>query len=787
MATRKYYRKDIHTLSTTSKGKSQSKEKSLFKRKSAKKKQKKRPWKKIILRGILICVLIFVGVFAYFARQLPNPKDFQERVVKESTKIYDREGKIMLYEAGSNIKRTYVKLDDISIDLQKATIAAEDANFYSHPGVDIKGLARALIFRGEKGGGSTITQQFIKNALLSPERTMSRKIKEAILSLELERRYSKNQILEFYLNQVPYGSVYYGAESASRHYFQKPAKNLTLAESATLAALPQSPTYYLQDAEAREERKDWILDRMVKLGYARGVEARAAKKEKVKLAAIPEEMLAPYFVMDVRKELSEQYGKEYQLMGLKVYTSLDYDLQELAEKTVKEKSGKVARWYAAENMALVSINPNNGEILAMVGGRDFATSQVNIWTPTQSLSFQSPGSAFKPIVYASAFKKGYTPDTILWDVKTDFGNYSPDNYDAKQRGPIKMKEALAQSLNIPAVKTLYLAGLKNTAEVAKSMGMLDSFDEKIDSRNLDFSMAIGGKSIVPLELVSAFGTFATEGYRILPTHIVKIEDRNGKVIWENKTSKVKVLDKTVAQQINSILSDNNLRSPMFGWSSYLNLGKWAAVKTGTAATKNGKVTDVWTVGYTRNLVTGVWIGNNHNEPMYRGSDGSNVAAPVWNSFMKEATRNESKVAFPQYKKVRTGKSILDGYLPGKHCILWYLDKNNPRGKSINRSDPQLWRWEKPINGFSLQEDEEKEEKKTNTGTKKTKPTPKPPSPSPTPTLIPTPTPTPPTPTPTIPPEGEGKLKHGAILETQIRNLIKRTSTFLIYNRVFCVS
>jgi membrane peptidoglycan carboxypeptidase len=756
MATRKYYRKNIPI---------KSKQKNSLKVKD--KNEKPRRWPRVLLGLSLFGFILATAIFAFFAKQLPNPKDFQERVVKESTKIYDRTGKVLLYEAGSNLKRTYVDLKEISPELQKATIVAEDDDFYHHPGVDIKGLFRALIFRGEKGGGSTITQQFIKNALLTPERTLTRKIKEAILSLELERRYSKDEILEFYLNQIPYGSIFYGAESASQQYFHKKSKDLTLAQAATLASLPQSPTYYLQNPKARDERKNWILDRMAKLGYISAKKAEAAKKQTIKLVVNQDStMLAPYFVNDVKKSLAEMYGEQnYQLMGLKVYTSLDYDLQAKAENTVNEWADRTNRWYNAKNIALTSIDPKTGEILAMVGGANFSQSQVNIWTPENALSFQSPGSAFKPIVYATAFKKGFTPDTILWDVKTDFGGYAPTNYDMKQRGPIRMKQALAQSLNIPAVKSLYLAGIPETINTAKSMGMIKTFDKSIISNSPDLSMAIGGRSIVPLELVSAYGVFATEGYRNLPTNIVKITTRTGKTIYQHKKSSVKVLDREVARTINSVLSDNSLRAPMFGNNSWINLGPWAAVKTGTAATETGKVTDVWTVGYTKNIVTGVWVGNNQNQPMYKNADGSNVAGPIWNQYMRKATANDSKIAFPRYKQIRTGKAILDGQVSGRHCILWWVNKDDPRGTYPQNAslDPQFIRWENAINGFKGTKTIPDKASVTSTpAKKKTTPTAQPkktssPTTTPkqtpisTPSITPTPTPTTtetPTPSPT---------------------------------------
>ena len=715
MPSRKYYRSIIH--------------------KSQRKKRKIWLFLKIGA-GLFLASLIFLGgVFVYFASQLPNPEEFESRVIKESTKIYDSSGKILLYEAGREIKRTYVTLDQISPYLQKATIAAEDANFYNHPGIDIKATIRALIYDilhlGKKlQGGSTITQQFIKNAMLTPERTISRKIKEIILALELERRYSKDKILEFYLNQVSYGSVFYGVESASRYYFGKSAKDLTLAEAASLAALTRSPTFYLQNEEAREKRKNWILDRMVKLGFISKSEAEKAKKKKIKMEIKSEKMKAPYFVNEVKKILEEKYGEDYQLMGLKVYTTLNYKLQTLAEKVIKEWSKKIEKWYGASNAALVALDPKTGNILAMVGGRDFKETQVNIWTPEIGKSFQSPGSAFKPIVYASAFKKGYTPNTIIWDVKTDFFGYSPDNYDFKERGPVKMKEALAQSLNIPAVKTLYLAGIEDTIFLAKGMGMIKSFDPKLDPTKPNLSMAIGGKGVVPLELVSAFSVFANEGIRHLPNYILKIEDSKGKIIYEAKSQGVRVLDEEICRQINAILSDNSLRAPMFGRRSWLYLNSRTAVKTGTAATRKGKVTDVWTIGYTKNLVAGVWVGNNDETPMRGRVAGATAAAPIWWNFMKKAEKEFPKERFTPPKKIWTGKFILDGYLPKKkvkidkisgklatkytpshlivekefyvaHSILYWVNKDDPRGPYPTNPylDPMFKKWESAVQAW----------------------------------------------------------------------------------------
>jgi membrane peptidoglycan carboxypeptidase len=710
-------------------------------RKRGIKNKKTHLWPKIVGGVLLFFFLLGIGAFTYFASQTPNIEDLGERTVLESTKIYDRSGSNLLYEAGEQ-KKTSVGLDQISPLLQKATLAAEDDDFYSHPGIDFKSILRALAYdilrRGESmQGGSTITQQLIKNiAFLQTEggevvgpapRTLTRKIKETIMALEMERKYSKDQILEAYLNEIPYGSVFYGIEAASEGYFQKPSSDLTSAEAATLAGITRSPTYYLKNPEERENRKNWVLDRMAELNFVTKEEAEKAKEEKIALNPTSQTKKAPYFTIEVEKQLEEMYGENYSQMGLRVYTTLDFNLQTLAENTVKDWSPKLENWYGAGNASLVSINPNNGEILAMVGGRNFEESQVNIWTPESSSGLQSPGSAFKPVVYATAFKKGYTPNTVLWDVKTNFtlGDgkpFIPDNYDLKQRGPVKMKEALGQSLNIPAVKTLYLAGIQDTINTAKSMGMIDTFD--LDSTDPGLSMAIGGKSVVPLELVSAFGVFATEGIRYLPNYILKIENSKGEVIYQPESHPIQALDSEICRQINSILSDNDLRAPMFGSRSWLYLNPWTAVKTGTASTEKGKITDAWTIGYTRDLVTGVWVGNNDNKPMYGRISGSTGAAPIWNAFMKEAEKNMTPKAFTSPKQIKTGKAVLDSYLPkttvkidkvsGKlatdktpanlieeksyyeaHSILWWAKKDDPRGEYPKNpyEDPATKNWE----------------------------------------------------------------------------------------------
>lgn len=718
------------------------------KKKKPKKSSKKKLFLKIIIGLFVLGLLSVVGIFAFYATQLPNPEKIEERTIKESTKIFDSSGEHLLYEAGE-IKRTRVDLKKVSPYLQKATITAEDDSFYQHPGIAVKSILRALwanLTNEGDGlqGGSTITQQFIKNVMflernkegdiIGPApRTIPRKIKEAILSLELERRYSKDQILEFYLNQVSYGSNYYGIEAASENYFGKSAKDLSLAEAATLASLTRAPTHYLKNDQDRRIRKNWILNRMVSLDFVKEEKAEKAKEKEIELTPSEDEQKAPYFLKEVRNRLREKYGEEYKRMGLEVYTTLDYNLQKKAKETISQRISKNEERYGAENAAITTIDPQTGQILAMQGGRDFSETEVNIWTASEGISFQSPGSAFKPIVYTTAFKEGYTPRTMIWDVRTVFNKKKPDwprNFDHKQRGPVKLKEGLAQSLNIPAVKTLYLAGLEKTINTAKSMGMIKSFDPDLDETSPNLSMAIGGKNVVPLELIGAYGVFATEGERHPLHYIEKVVNNKGKAIYNPSPQTIKVLDKQVCRQINSILSNNELRSPAFGSRSWLYLAPWAAAKTGTATNNDGDVTDAWTIGYTKDLVTGVWTGKNSNNALKDNASGSKVAGPIWWKFMEEATKDKEHEGFTPPKKVNVSKPILKGEIPtttkkvdkvsGKlatsstpeeliqqkefykaHSILWYVNKNNPRGDYPENpsSDPMFEKWEEGVNNW----------------------------------------------------------------------------------------
>jgi len=610
----------------------------------------------LILKSFGYFVLFFVffslSLFVYYAKDLPRPEKFTERQLVQSTKIYDRTGNTLLYEVYGEEKRTWVSLEVIPDYLKKAVIATEDVNFYHHFGVDLKGIIRAFLADFKIGkpvyGGSTIPQQLIRSTYLSTQKTAERKTREIILALELDRRYSKDQILEWYLNQIPFGQNAYGAEAASQTYFKKSVSELSLAEIATLTALIRAPSRLSPyEEEGKTEllaRKDYVLKRMANEGYLTKEEAETAKKEELKFAEKKIEIKAPYFTLWVQKILEEKYGEDFlREGGLKVYTSLDWKLQEWAEKVVKE-GAEINENYRAFNASLVAIDPKTGEILAMVGAKDyFSDPQPKDCTPGKNCLFdpnfnvatagqRQPGSSFKPFVYATAFKKGHSDKEEVIDELTNFGfwggeEYIPQNYDGRFRGPVTVREALAQSLNIPSIKVLlYLAGIEDSAKTAQDLG--------ITTLKPPFgpSIVLGGWEVNLLEMVSAYGVFANNGLRVPPSPILKIEDLSGNVIEENKKTPKMVLETEVASLITDILSDNEARAPIFGSKSVLYFeNRQVAAKTGT--TQDYK--DGWVIGYTPSIVAGVWVGNNDSSPM-RKEPGIVLAGPIWKRFMEKA-------------------------------------------------------------------------------------------------------------------------------------------------------
>ncbi|MDD3190618.1 MAG: PBP1A family penicillin-binding protein [Candidatus Pacebacteria bacterium] len=676
---------------------------------------------------------VAAGVFIYFSKDIPDPSKISDRSVDQSTKIYDRTGEHLLYEIHGEEKRTIVSLDQVSQHLIDATVATEDKKFYEHYGIDPKGIARAIyrdIISGEKAeGGSTITQQLIKNSVLTSEKKYTRKIKEIILALETEQKFSKEEILEMYLNQIPYGSNAYGIESAAQTFFGKSAKDLDIPEAAMLSALPQATTFYSPygaHPEALQERYEYVISEMLEDGYISQEEADIAWETDILARVKPfaTDITAPHFVMYIKQQLVDEYGEDFvEKGGLKVYTTLDYDMQVIAEDAVKVGAETNATKYNARNAALVAIDPTTGQILSMVGSKDYFNLEedgnVNV-----AIASRQPGSSFKPFVYATALEKGYTPSTILYDVNTNFGadgsgkDFNPQNYNLQYSGPVTMRSALARSLNIPAVKTLYLAGINNSVNLATRLGI----STLNNPSSYGLSLVLGTGEVKLLEMTGAYGVFANDGKKNELTGVIKIEDASGNILKEYSENSKQVIDTQVARNMSSILSDNAARAQTFGSSSKLYIpGYTVAAKTGT--TNDYK--DGWTMGYTPSIAVGVWAGNNDGEKMWQGG-GITVAAPIWNDFMTRYLEGKAAESFIAPDPITTDKSVLNGKgtnevvvvmdtacenkLAGEntpesqkeertfsemHNILYYVNKDDPQGDYPKNpgDDEQFANWE----------------------------------------------------------------------------------------------
>lgn len=706
--------------------------------------------------GLLIAL---IG-YAYFSYNLPSIDLLSVQKISESTKIFDRTGTVILYDIHGEEKRTVINFEDIPQSLIDATLAAEDVNFYSHQGISIRGIIRAVyvdLIAGEAvQGGSTITQQLIKNTLLTKEKSPTRKIKEWILAYRLENTYSKDQILAAYLNQISYGANAYGIEAASQTFFGIPARELNLAQSALIAGIPKAPSYYSPYGSHKKEllaRKDGILDRMEDIGFITPQEHQEAKKFELVFKASRETIKAPHFVMYVREYLSDRYGEDIiEHAGLRVITSLDYDLQQLAEKTVKEAAETNSKKYNATNAALVAMDPKTGQVLAMVGSKDYfdieAEGNFNVTTAPRQ-----PGSSFKPFAYAEAFRKGFTPDTILFDLPTEFNPncepgtvqenepvnqgarcYSPENYTKRYLGPVSMRSGLAQSLNVPSVKTLYLAGVTDTIKLAERMGISTLKDRS----RFGLALVLGGAEVKLVEMVNAYSVFADEGKKHPIISIMRIEDRAGNVLEEFTPQTQIVIEPQVARLVTSVLSDNNARAPMFGLNSALQVpGYSVAAKTGTTQDYH----DGWLVGYSPTLTVGFWSGNNNNDAMTDRSPSGVVSGPWWNKFMKEALPrfpnesfnppapdlvldkpmlNGNFIAETTYRIDKTSGKLATELTPPEfieerraqevHSILYWVDKNNPRGSAPldPNSDPQFKNWERSVQNW-IQDPKRREE------------------------------------------------------------------------------
>lgn len=704
-------------------------------------------------------VVLVIGTFLYFAKDLPEAGNINKRFVAESTKIYDRTGTHILYEVHGEEKRTVIPFDQIPETVRAATISLEDQGFYHHFGLKPTAILRAalkdIITLDAAQGGSTITQQFVKNSLLSNERTFTRKIKEAILSLEIETLFSKDEILAMYLNEIPYGQNAYGIEAAAQTYFGKSAKDLALDEAALLASLPRGTTYYSPYGSRPERltgRKEYALKQMAKLGYISDEQATEAIAVNTLEKVLPQKdiIAAPHFVMYVKDYLQAKYGDQaIEQGGYKVTTTLDWDKQQIAETAVREGAAKNDTWRAS-NAALVAMDPKTGQVLAMVGSKDYfdqsIDGQVNV-----AIRDRQPGSSFKPYVYLTAFTKGYLPETMLYDVETEFDagddkTYKPANYNGQYNGPLAMKKALGGSLNVPAVKTLYLVGVKDAIKLAKDLGIQGLNDPD----RVGLSLVLGGGEVQLLDHVNAYSTLATGGVRHEKVSILNIKDASGNTLeeYQEKPGERVVEEKYVAM-LDSILSDNSNRAWVFGESSPLRFdSRPVAAKTGTT----NEFRDGWTVGYTPNLAVGVWAGNNDNSPMREGADGVNVAAPIWRAFFEKAVANYSKEDFPKYNpddyigdgEGKTNKPMLNGkleeekdlkvceipkkntyclankYCPddevkkkdfaSSHDILYYVDRKDPAGNKPEKpeNDPQFKRWEEAVEKWYKKEDKSTE-------------------------------------------------------------------------------
>ena len=678
--------------------------------------------KPVVVKSIqlgLVLFLIIAGITVLWisSLQLPDLANFDQQLLTQSTKVYDKTGQILLYDFGNSTRRTFMPIDKISPNIINATISIEDSSFYNHGGIKVSSLFRALIadlFSGHfSQGGSTITQQVIKNALLTQDKTISRKIKEIVLSIKLEQIMPKDKILELYFNETPYGGTIYGAEEACQQFFGKSASDVDIAEAAYIAALPQAPTYYSpygKNRVALDARKNLVLEKMKENGYITDAEYQKAKSEVVTFTdSLSGGIKAPHFVMYIRNYIEEKYGDTILASGgLKITSTLDYDMQQKAEAVAKKYATEDAAKYNATNAAFVAIDNATGQILTMVGSRDYFDKTIdgNFNVTTAS---RQPGSSFKPIMYVTAFGKGFTPSTVLFDTPTQFstnsncpigstssdnGCYAPGNYDGKFRGPITVRSALGQSINIPAVKMLYMTGIPDVLATAKSLGITTL----TDTNNYGLSLVLGGGSVNLLQMTSAYSTFADEGVRHPYTGILKIEDKAGNILEQWQDNPTQVLPKQSTLELTDVLSDNNARLPEFSPTNTLYFPGRTNVAAKTGTTNDYK--DMWVIGYTPSITVGAWMGNNDNSPIAKQVAGS-ITGPMWHEFMNEILPSLPNDQFekPDPVDISSQKTLLNGSYQGPdgsiHSELYWINKDDPTGASPSNpaNDPQFTRWE----------------------------------------------------------------------------------------------
>lgn len=666
-------------------------------------------WKRGLIYAVTLLIAIFLIGLTLFTLlvgilsiSLPDVRDFSKLAGAESTMIYDRNGKI-LYTFHGEENREYIPLSEISKSLREATIAIEDDQFYKHIGFDVPGIIKGALHEflgiGERRGGSTITQQLAKNAFLTPKRSYSRKLRELILSIRIERAYDKDKILELYLNRIPYGNNAYGAELASQIYFGKKAKDLDLSEAALLASLPKAPTFYspfgeyvysklerefsedivkkreietLDDLRQSEYtiglmgkeytlpggaviylpgRVDYVLKRLADLSYISEEEKESVikKTHELKFERRRISIRAPHFVFYVRKLLEEKYGKEaVEAGGMKVYTTIDGELQDFAEKIVADQAQINLKNYKTQNAALLAVDSKTGEILSMVGSADYFNDEID-GKVNMAFAYRQPGSSFKPFVYAKAFLNGYNPAAVLYDVETNFGSgYIPQNFDGKFEGPVNIRRALGQSRNIPAIKTYFLAGQEDEIiDFAEKMG-ISGLKERKPGLGYGPSLGIGSAEVRLADMVQGFSVLANTGMKKDLIPILKVEDRDGNILEEWKKEDIReipVLDPQAAYLISNVLSDQSVNL-----GAILNIpGHTVAVKTGTSNKElpGGRVlpSNLWVFGYTPQITTGVWTGNSDGSALGANASGYVASSPIWNKFMKEYLKDKPNEQF----------------------------------------------------------------------------------------------------------------------------------------------
>ncbi len=667
-----------------------------------------------IVGGILVAVAV---------APVPDISSFANRQVDQSTKIYDRTGQVLLYDYNRDAKRDIVPLSDISPNAIQATIAIEDSTFYEHGAIRLTSIIRAMLADALGGalaqGGSTITQQVVKNTLLTNEKSVVRKIHEWMLAIKLEQIYSKDQILEAYLNDIPYGGTLYGIEAAAESYFGVRAKDLSVAQAAYLAAMIQAPSYYSPygvHRAALDTRENLVLDRMRTLGFITDAQYASAKAEQVSFApAGRNSIIAPHFVFYILNQLETLYGPEALTAGLRVTTTLDADLQVKAESILDTYALQNEKDFKASNDALVAVDPATGQILAMVGSRNFFDTTID-GQYNAALALRQPGSTMKPFAYSLALMDGYTRDTVIFDTPTQFSTackpsdtennvapcYAPKDFDNTFRGPMTFETALAQSINIPAIKVLYLVGVTNMINLAKSFGLTTLGD----ATQYGLTIVLGGGDVRLLDLTGAYAAFANDGVKNTPTGILEVDDAQGKVLQRYTPAPTRVLPANIARDISAMLSDAPARVPEYALNSPLSFpGYDVAVKTGTT----DDTRDAWVVGYTPSIALGVWAGNNDNSPMVKSIAGF-IAAPMWHEVMAYALSKYPRTYFGEPDPIPSSvPPMLQGNwrIPDAggniipHSLLYWTNKNDPRGPAPTNpaQDPQFAYWEYGITSW----------------------------------------------------------------------------------------